>query len=270
MPTDDDTLTAGRGSVEGLATTRDAFLGGALWVHQPARGYRAGLDAVLLAASVAGPQEGSSLSVIDVGAGVGVAGLSVAVRLNCADVTLVEREPLLCDLAARNIEDNGFADRMRVVCADVHERAVLPGPALVDAGYDVAICNPPYFELGSHRPSPDALKAGSHAIAAAGLDDWVRFMARMTRAGGTALIVHRAAALPLLLAAMGRRFGRLRVLPLHPRAGEAASRIIIAGIKGSRAPLELLAGLDLHGAGNRFTPGVDRVLKSPLVLEAGL
>ena len=69
----------------------DAFLGGALRILQPQEGYRAGLDAVLLAA--AAPVRASRKDrVLDVGAGVGVVGLAVAQRMHRAHVTLVERD----------------------------------------------------------------------------------------------------------------------------------------------------------------------------------
>ena len=60
-------------------------------VLQPAAGYRAGLDAVLLAAA-APLQPGRVEQVLDVGAGVGVVGLAVARRAADAVVTMVERE----------------------------------------------------------------------------------------------------------------------------------------------------------------------------------
>ena len=97
----------------------------------------------------------------------------------------------------------------------------------------------------------------------AGLDAWLRFMARMTTAGGTAMMIHRTDRLPAMLAAFGPRFGALTILPLHPRAGEPSSRVIVRGTKGSRAPLTLLPGIVLHGTDNRFTAAIDKVLKTP-------
>jgi tRNA1(Val) A37 N6-methylase TrmN6 len=95
----------------------------------------------------------------------------------------------------------------------------------------------------------------------AGLGSWCRFLARMARPGGGALIVHKTAALPDLMQALEGRFGGLAVLPLHSFAGESAGRILLGGVKGSRAPFRLEAGLVLHEAENRFTSGAERVLR---------
>ena len=92
-----------------IEVTEDAFLGGRLTIAQPAKGYRAGIDAVVLAASVPWPREQATFTVLDVGAGVGTVGLCVARRCLNAQVTLLERERELAAIARANIERNGLA-----------------------------------------------------------------------------------------------------------------------------------------------------------------
>lgn len=262
-----------------MAITRDAFLGGAVIACQPAKGYRAGLDAVLLAASV--PEPGFRVTgghttdsahrpcrLLDVGAGVGVVGLCVAARLGTAEITLVEKSPELCALAATNISANPWSARLRIIEHDVLHSPTLPVDGLDDNSFDVTVSNPPFYDASDHRQSPHALKAASHAMPDAGLDRWLRFMARKTRHGGMAIMIHRADQLPAVLAAFSPRFGDMAILPLHPRAGEPACRVIIRGTKGSRAPLRMLPGICLHSLDNRFTPEIDRILKTPASLAA--
>jgi tRNA1(Val) A37 N6-methylase TrmN6 len=65
-----------------------------------------------------------------------------------------------------------------------------------------------------------------------------------------------------LLAAFDARFGALTVLPLSPRPGEPASRVLVRGVKGSRAPLALLSGRPVHIAGGEaFTPEMEAILR---------
>lgn len=251
----------------GTAETSDAFLGGAVAVLQPTRGYRAGLDAVLLAAVVPTPQVGQSLRLLDVGAGVGVVGLCAAVRLPSLDVTLVEQSEVLCGLAERNIAANGLQERARVIRQDVLASRQPVHPQLADNSFDIVVSNPPYYEAARHRRSPSDLKADSHSMPVDGLDGWFRFMARMTRPGGRGIIIHRAEQLPDLLSAMTPRFGNVLLQPLHPRRGQPASRVMLTGVRGSRAPMHISPGLILHGEDNRFTPEVDKVLKTPTELN---
>lgn len=245
-----------------MAVSDDAFLDGRLRILQPKEGYRAGLDAVMLAAAVAELGE-RSFRVLDVGAGVGTAGLCVAWRCPNASVVLLEREPELVALARENVVRNGLEGRVTVVMADLADvsQAALASQGIEDASFDQVIANPPYHAEGAGTAAPHALKAAAHAMPETALADWCRFLARMARPAGEALIVHKASALPDLLAALSGRFGGLVALPLHSFAGAPASRILLRGIKGSRAPFKLDAGIVLHDAEGRFTPGAEGVLR---------
>ncbi len=231
--------------------TDDAFLGGRLTLLQPATGYRAGLDAVVLAASVRGDAAAGS-RVLDLGAGVGVVGLCIAVRHPAARVTLLEREPVLAGLALKNIHRNGLGGRVEVVTADLEaaaaqlERAGLPADS-----FDHVFANPPFQIEGQGKPPADRLRAAAHVMPHGGIELWVRVMARVTRPGGIATVIHRTDALLEVLKAFDGRFGGIEVTPICPRDGDPAVRILVQGIKGSRAPLRVmgrLTGVDIHEA----------------------
>jgi tRNA1(Val) A37 N6-methylase TrmN6 len=251
-----------------MKTSDDAFLGGDLRILQPQEGYRAGLDAVLLAAA-APVQEGRS-RVLDVGAGAGVVGLAVARRMAEASVTLVERDPELAALARANAARNALEQRVHVIEADV-ARPLRESEALaaLAESFDHVLANPPFHTEGRGTAAGDALKAAGHAMPDGSLDRWVRFMAAMARPGGTASLVHRADVLADILSALAGRFGGVLVLPIHPREGEPASRVLVQAAKGSRAPLRLLPGLMLHNATQGFRPEVEAILRhgAPLTLD---
>lgn len=239
--------------------TDDAFLGGALDILQPKTGYRAGIDGILLAASI---PAGDGNAVHDVGAGVGVVGLAVARRLAHARVSMVERNPQLAALARSNIQRNNLADRVRLFEADITQPSSdLVALGLVAETFDHVLANPPFHIEGRGTAARDPVKAGANAMPDGDLDHWVRFMAGMARAGGTATIIHRADALQAILQALAGRFGGAVVLPIHPREGEPASRVLVQAIKGSRAALELRSGLVLHTADQGFRPDVEAILR---------
>ncbi len=228
---------------EGCRVTNDAFLDGQLMVLQPESGYRAGLDAVVLAASLDGlPASGAC--VLDLGAGVGVVGLCVAVRHPQARVTLLEREPVLAGLAARNIDRNVLSERVQVAKIDLEAAVVALDRVGISANrFDYVLANPPFLVEGRGKPPPDPLRAAAHVMSAGGIERWVRFMARVTRPGGTAVMIHRVDALLELLNAFDGRFGAIEVTPICPRPLEQAVRVLVRGIKGSKAPLQLNAPL---------------------------
>jgi len=246
----------------------DAFLGGSLSILQPQQGYRAGVDAVLLAAA-APVEAGRKQRVLDVGAGVGVVGLAVARRLEDACVTLVERERPLADLARRNVERNGCEGRVCVLEADISRRLDdLPELRALADSFDHVLANPPYNAEGAGTVSVEALKAASHAMPGGNLARWAQFMAAMTRPGGTATIIHRADCVGEVLTAFAGRFGSAIVFPLFAREGKPAIRVLVQAIKGSGAPLELRQGLVLHKpTGNGFRPEVDAILRRGAALD---
>jgi tRNA1(Val) A37 N6-methylase TrmN6 len=239
--------------------THDAFLDGRLVVAQPARGFRAGLDSVLLGAAVAagaGP-------LLDLGAGAGTAAL-VALTLDTGrTATLVERDPGLAALAADNAEANGFADRADVLVLDLTTAGAVRRAAGLEADrYATVIANPPYFAAGQGTPSPEHGRAAARHMSASALDLWVRTAAASAAPGGEVVFILPARGLAALLAAFDARFGALTVLPLSPRPGEPASRVLVRGIKGSRAPLTLLPGRPVHLAGGEaFTPEMEAILR---------
>lgn len=245
-------------------TTLDYFLGDRLAVRQPVRGYRAGIDAVLLAAT-ARAGEGPLL---DLGAGVGTVGLCAAIRCPDLHVTLLERAPELAALARANIAANHLQDRATVVEAEIGE-TLPPGAArvLTAGSFAHVVANPPFHDEGAGTSSLWPLKAVSHAMTSDALELWARFMARMAAPGGRATMIHKADALPRILSAFQNRFGALTMLPIHPREGAPAIRVIVDGVKGSRAPLVLKPGIVLHGPGNAFLPDIDAILRNGAALQ---
>lgn len=246
----------------------DAFLGGRLQLLQPRHGYRAGIDAVLLAAAVE-TTDVATANLLDLGAGVGTVGLCAARRVTTLRVTLMEREPELCDIAAENIRRNGLEDRVRCVQGAVGTSVgQLTAAGLADESFTHVVANPPFMAPGTGTYSKSRLKAASHGLQdGQSFDDWARFAARMLRPDGSVILIHKADALTEVLSSLEGRFGASTILPLHPRAGEPANRIIVKAIKGRRTKLTLMPGLTLHGDGNSFTPYVDSILRHAAPLK---
>jgi tRNA1(Val) A37 N6-methylase TrmN6 len=250
--------------MDAKATTDDAFLGGALRILQPKAGFRAGMDSLLLAASIDGRGH-----VLDVGAGVGVVGLALARRVAEAEVVLVERDPHLLELARANIARNGLVGRARAIGADIaRPLRELSELSARSESFDHALANPPYHTLGHCTPALVGGKRAAHAMPGGELERWLRFMAAMVKPGGMISLVHRADALGAILAASGGRFGGHVIVPLHARPAAAASRVLVHAIKGSRAPLRLLAGLVLHEKDGRFRAEIEDVLRGGAGLQA--
>lgn len=250
------------GFVKRQERAADAFLGGKLSIRQPEKGFRAGLDSVLLGASV--PQGARQL--LDLGAGAGVAALVALAHDSDLSATLVENNPEMAALASGNIAANGFAERAHILeisaTATGAERKAL---GLSTDRFDVVIANPPFFEAGTQAPDP-ARAAARHTDGE--ISAWVRTAVSCAHARGEVIFIHLAQVLPQLMAAFDARMGGVTVLPIASRPGQPAGRVLVRGRKGSRAPMRLLSPLIVHGeSGNGFSAPVGTILRGEARLD---
>ncbi len=226
--------------------TDDSFLDGRLKLLQPRVGYRAATDPVLLAAAV---PAGRGDSVLELGCGAGAAALCLAVRVpGLARLAGVEIQPAYAALARRNAARNAIA-------LEVHEGDVAAMPAgLRGQVFDHVLANPPFFppdapaaaDAGRDRALRESLPVGV----------WVDAGLRRLRSGGTLTMIHRVARLPQILGAAEGR-ASVQVLPLQPRIGRDAGRMLVQARKGGRAEFRLLAPLVLHDGASHCRDGDD-------------
>jgi tRNA1(Val) A37 N6-methylase TrmN6 len=250
------------GQLTSLETSEDAVLGGRLTLQQPLRGHRVGHDAILLAAATAAH---GGEHAVDLGAGVGAAGLALARRVNGVTLSLVEIDPTLTQLGRDNAERNGLADRVRAICLDVTAPAgAFTAAGLAKESVDRVLMNPPFNALQNSSPEPSLRTA--HAAPRGTLGQWSRTASRLLRPDGVLTLIWRADGLDEVLSALASGFGAVSLLPVHPKPGAPAIRVLARATKGSRAPLVLLPGLMLAEANGKPSEAAERVLRHGGVL----
>jgi len=245
------------------ALSCDAFLGGRLRLWQPRRGYRAGIDPLLLAAAV--PARAGQ-SVLELGCGGGTAILSLATRIAGLALSGLEMQDAYADLARRNAAGNGVA--LEVVSGDLTR---MPD-VLRQRQFDHVIANPPYFDAARHcrgaDPGRDTARAEATPLAL-----WIDAASRRLAPGGHAHVIQRAERLPDLLAACAGRLGSVEILPLSARAGRAPHLLILRARKNGRAAFRLHAPMVLHegathdGDRDSYGPEIAAVLRDGAALN---
>lgn len=243
-------------------TVLNGFLGGALTLAQPKKGYRAGMDAALLAAACdASPQA----RVVEAGCGPGAVLLSAAVRRPDSFFSGLERDSEALALCRANIADNGLEGRVQALAGDVGQRF----SALGLEPFDAALANPPFFDDAGAIRGPAPERQGAW-IADGGLEAWTGFLLKAVREGGTITLIHRADRLADILGLLGAGAGSFRIRPVQPFAYEPAKRVIVRAVKSGKAPLMLLPALVLHDrAGGKHTAQADAILRGETELGWG-
>ncbi len=237
--------------------TEDRLLNGRVSLRQPRQGFRAGLDAVLLAAFVpAKPGE----AVLEAGPGSGAAFLCLAARIPGLTVRAVEREAAMVALARENAAQAGLAAQIEQ--GDIADLALARALGPVAHGF----ANPPYWPGGT--PPPGAIRRAATHEAGPGLADWVGFLAAAIAPRGSLNLILPAARFDAAVAAMREHgFGAMELLPLWPRAGVTAKRVLLRARKGARSPAKILPGLVLHEVDGRFTEAAEAILRDAAPLN---
>lgn len=234
--------------------TEDRLLDGAILLRQSAQGYRAGMDAALLASAC---DAAAGARILEAGCGPGAALLAAAVRRPEARFTGVERDPAAAALARANVAANGLSDRVEILEADIRQ----PFARLGLKPFDAVMANPPFFD------DPGALRAPHPAkteawMAEGGLAAWTGFLIKAVREGGTITLIHRADRLADILALLATKCGSVQIRPIHPRANAPAKRVLVRAIKTGKAPLRLLPALVLHPVeGAKHTAETEAILR---------
>ena len=239
---------------EQIDVTENALLNGRVRLRQPARGYRAGMDAALLAAACpALPGQ----RVMEAGCGAGAVLMQIAARRPGMTLAGLERDPAMAGLAADNAALNGWGERI-----DVRQGDVAAGfRALRLEPFDWAVSNPPFFDDPGALRAPAPGKRGAW-MADDGLAAWTGFLLKAVKEGGRMVVIHRADRLADILALLGDKAGSFAVRPVHPYADEPAKRVLVHAVKTGRAPLRLLPPLILHDRdGGKHSAEAEAILR---------
>ncbi len=245
-----------------LPFSEDTLLGGRVKLRQPAEGYRAAIDPVLLAAAV--PARAGDV-VLDIGCGGGAVSLCLAARVPECRIIGMDSDRALVRLANDNIALNGLDARVMALLGDLAR----PPQRLEPESFDHVMANPPYLEPGRITPPAQSDKAQANVEGEAALADWVRFAFVMVRAKGSVTFIHRADRLDRLLAQFSSRAGDIMVFPLWAGPNKDAKRVIVTARKGVASPTRLTSGLVLHEADGRYTEAADAVLRHGAPLPLG-
>jgi len=250
--------------------TIDGFLDARLQVKQPKTGFRAGSDAVLLAASV---DIGPGQSLLDVGCGVGTAALCVKHRQPDCLVFGLELQSELAQMARENAYSNKVATGMTIFDVNIASRndfKPLAGPTsaeFLSDHFDHVITNPPFYADGRAQTSPSEIRAKAHVEGDADLDCWIKFCMARLKPKGILSVIHRTDRLPELLTLISADCGSIRIIPLWPNAQTPAKRVLLQGVKSDKGPAMLHPGIVMHENNGKPTEIAENILRKGMALS---
>lgn len=213
------------------------------------------LDAVLLARFAYMPIRRGKI--VDLCAGNGAIPLFLSARTS-ADITAVELQEQLADMARRSIAYNQLDQQITMVCDDVIDIASKIG---FDQ-YDVVTCNPPYFKAyeNSEQNQKEPLTIARHEVKLT-LDQAVRSASELLKQGGKAAFVHRPGRLLDIVTSMrANRLEPKRIQFVYPKEGKEANTLLIEATKDGKPDLKILPPLYVYQQDGTYTEEVRQLL----------
>lgn len=240
-----------------MKSTKEIYLlGKGLNLITPASGFQPGLDSVMLAAAC--PAEKGE-NILDLGCGIGSAGLCILTRVPDTTLTGIDIQDHFINLAQENAALNGFTGRTTFTRSDI--------TAFNDTRFNHVICNPPFLEDGAHIPSPNQSRALANGhVENTTLQDWVTAAFNAVKSGGSLTVIHRADHIDQIIRALGKSFGATEIIPLWPKQGTYAKRVIVRTIKHRKTSATMHPGIVIHEESGEYTPSASAILRETKAL----
>ncbi|WP_174615324.1 tRNA1(Val) (adenine(37)-N6)-methyltransferase [Virgibacillus ihumii] len=213
------------------------------------------LDAVLLAHFAYVPIRRGKI--LDLCTGNGVIPLLLSRRTN-AELTGVEIQERLADMATRSIKLNKLGEQLSVIHGDLKDMKA----TLKHSAFDVVTCNPPYFRTPAkteHNKS-EHLTIARHEVYCT-LEDVVKACKLHVRPGGKVAMVHRPGRLIDIITLFRKyRLEPKRLQFIYPKRGRDANMILIEGVRDGNADLKILPPLYIYHDDSTYTKEAEDII----------
>lgn len=187
--------------------------------------------------------------IADLGTGTGVIALLLS-TLGGEDITAFEINPVMADLARRNVNGNNKSDCIKVVECDYRNvKELYP-----TGSFDSVVVNPPYREIGTGRMNHcEGVASASYELNVT-LEDIFHTAQYLLKYGGRLTMIHRADRLVDLIT-LGRRYKMeaKRIRPVYARIGASVVRVLLEFRYGGHTELILEPPLLIHNTDGSYT-----------------
>ena len=226
-----------------------------LRIIQDTNGFCFGMDAVLLANFT---KANAKSRVVDLGTGTGIIPILIAGKSSANEVTGVEIQDEVAEMAKRSVILNGLEDRVRIVNEDMKEIF----KHLQVNSYNVVTSNPPYMHPDGIK-NPNDKKAISRHEIACGLEDVIFTASRLLMSGGKFFMVHRPTRLADIMCTARKHKLEPKVVKfVHPSAGKSPNMVLIQFTKGGKPELKIMEPLYVYNEEGNYTDAIREIYSS--------
>ncbi len=222
-----------------------------LCLRQPAKGYRYGIDSLLLARFA---KFFASDSVCDLGGGVGLLGLLALSRGKVKHVVAVEVQQELAKYSLENARRLGVDGRFEVLHANWKEAHRLLKPKR----FHVVLSNPPYRKVLSGKIPPEKSKAIAKHEILGSLPDLVQAAAYLLKPSGRFYVMYPPLRMEELIAELKKnKLKTQRLAAIHPYADRPATLVMLEAVRGMNREMVFEPPVVVYRDPDHYTPEVE-------------
>ncbi len=234
-----------------MEVTKNNILNGFINLYQPKKGFRVGIDSILLASSVS-----SYDNCLELGTGTGIVTLSLAKRFPLSKIIAIEKNKELIKIAKKNIILNNLKDlNIQMIYDDLKKDSFL---ADLNNTFDRVVMNPPYFNKENFLLSLNNNKMDSKYED--GIYLWFSAAYKKLKPKGYLNFIYRSEYLDMIMQYLNKDWGDIRIFPLWAKKGLPSKLIIVQAKKKSKSEVKLLSGLVLHNDDGTYTEDCNSIL----------
>lgn len=234
--------------------SKDSFFDGSIIIYQNKDGYRFSIDPIILSYHV-NPQKKSKI--LDIGTGCGIIPVSLMYRHKNINITGVEVQKTMFELAEKNINENNFHENINLVNCDIKDFKPQE-----NCHFDIIVSNPPYGKTGSGRINPESEKAVARHEILLNLEDLLFKAKSLLKNKGSFYIIYLANRATELL----KKMDEFSIIPkeirfIHPFNDSPAKLVLCRGILNSNQGAVILPPLFIYQDKNIFSKEMEKIMR---------
>lgn len=227
-----------------------------LKIIQETDGFCFGIDSILLSDFAKNIKKNSKVA--DLGTGTGIIGLLLCKKTNLAEMTGIEIQEDVANMAERSIKLNNLEEKFRIINSNINE--IFSKKLLEKNVFDVVVMNPPYKEVGTGEINENEKKLISRHEIKANLSDFIKTASGMLKDKGELYIVHKPERMPDIIQKLRENKiepKELRVV--YSNKNSEASLILIKAVKGGKKFLKIDRPLYIYNESGKYSDEIKQI-----------
>lgn len=227
-----------------------------LKIIQETDGFCFGIDSILLSDFAKNIKKNSKVA--DLGTGTGIIGLLLCKKTNLAEMTGIEIQEDVANMAERSIKLNNLEEKFRIINSNINE--IFSKKLLEKNVFDVVVMNPPYKEVGTGEINENEKKLISRHEIKANLSDFIKTASGLLKDKGELYIVHKPERMPDIIQKLRENKiepKELRVV--YSNKNSEASLILIKAVKGGKKFLKIDRPLYIYNESGRYSDEIKQI-----------